>query len=116
MLTVGGILFFTLLLLIAKKKKNCVFFFFSDLNLELMALERPLNPTSEDADLWIKTVLNIIKVWHADILTVDLLDFFAKNIDSTGADLKALAQVLVRLKQEVEEDSVIPFKVILDKR
>ncbi|GFR68788.1 chitobiase, di-N-acetyl [Elysia marginata] len=76
-----------------------------------MTLQRPLNASSEDAAKWVRTMCQQVRTWHADILTVDLLRYFAFNLDSTGADLMALAQILVQVKQEMGELTKIPFKM-----
>ena len=76
-----------------------------------MTLKNPLNVTSDAADKWMKTAYKVVREWFADILTVDLLHYFAENIDSSTQDLTALAQILVQVKQDMEKLWHVPFKV-----
>ncbi|RUS89905.1 hypothetical protein EGW08_002346, partial [Elysia chlorotica] len=77
---------------------------------EPMVLKRPLDVTSEDTDKWIETMLQRVRVWHADILTVDLLHYFSYTIEDTNENLVALAMILLKIKKDVTEVSQAPFK------
>lgn len=76
-----------------------------------MSINGQLNATNEAANTWVTRMMQEVKAWHADILTVDILNYFQSKFTSTEAELTALAQILVRVKKEIGESSPNPFKL-----